>query len=135
MPIGSFAQGNLTGNFARKVADIKGLDRPDAGISCQQAIPVLFDPAPQGGYEAHSGYDHSSHDYSLIDNNRNTVSEMADRLQRPAQATIRPLRALAFNEGDLEAQVRVKDVFDAKWLLNPAKVVPLITTRARREAA
>ena len=30
-----------------------------------------------------------------------------------------------FSEDDLEAQVRVKDVFDPKWLLNPAKVFPL----------
>ncbi|MEM7635762.1 MAG: FAD-linked oxidase C-terminal domain-containing protein, partial [Pseudomonadota bacterium] len=47
----------------------------------------------------------------------------------------RDLMLTQYNEGDLEAQVRVKDVFDAKWLLNPAKVFPLITTRARREAA
>ena len=40
-----------------------------------------------------------------------------------------------YNEGDLEAQMRVKDVFDPAWLLNPAKVFPLITTRTRREAA
>jgi len=47
----------------------------------------------------------------------------------------RDLMLTQYNEGDLEAQVRVKDVFDAKWLLNPAKVFPLITTRTRREAA
>ena len=47
----------------------------------------------------------------------------------------RDLMLVQYNEGDLEAQVRVKDVFDAKWLLNPAKVFPLITTRTRREAA
>jgi glycolate oxidase len=47
----------------------------------------------------------------------------------------RDLMLTQYNEGDLEAQVRVKDVFDAKWLLNPAKVFPLITTRSRREAA
>ena len=47
----------------------------------------------------------------------------------------RDLMLTQYNEGDLEAQVRVKDVFDSKWLLNPAKVFPLITTRTRREAA
>jgi len=47
----------------------------------------------------------------------------------------RDLMLTQYNEGDLEAQVRVKDVFDAKWLLNSAKVFPLITTRTRREAA
>jgi glycolate oxidase len=47
----------------------------------------------------------------------------------------RDLMLTQYNEGDLEAQVRVKDVFDPKWLLNPAKVFPLITTRTRREAA
>ncbi len=47
----------------------------------------------------------------------------------------RDLMLTQYNEGDLEAQVRVKDVFDRKWLLNPAKVFPLITTRTRREAA
>jgi glycolate oxidase len=33
---------------------------------------------------------------------------------------------------DLEAQLRVKDVFDPPWLLNPAKVFPLEATVARR---
>ena len=47
----------------------------------------------------------------------------------------RDLMLTQYNEGDLEAQVRVKDVFDPRWLLNPAKVFPLITTRTRREAA
>ncbi len=47
----------------------------------------------------------------------------------------RDLMLTQYNEGDLEAQVRVKDVFDPGWLLNPAKVFPLITTRTRREAA
>jgi len=47
----------------------------------------------------------------------------------------RDLMLTQYNEGDLEAQVRVKDVFDPKWLLNPAKVFPLVTTRTRREAA
>lgn len=33
---------------------------------------------------------------------------------------------------DLEAQMKVKDVFDPKWLLNPAKVFPLSATDTRR---
>ncbi len=33
---------------------------------------------------------------------------------------------------DLEAQLRVKDVFDPHWLLNPAKVFPLSVTESRR---
>ena len=37
-----------------------------------------------------------------------------------------------FTAADLEAQLRVKDVFDPKWLLNPAKVFPLDATAARR---
>jgi glycolate oxidase len=36
---------------------------------------------------------------------------------------------------DIEAQLRVKDVFDPKWLLNPAKVFPLSTTQSRRNVA
>ena len=40
-----------------------------------------------------------------------------------------------FNPDDLEAQLRVKDVFDPKWLLNPAKVFPLHVTGSRRVAA
>ncbi|PTX54734.1 glycolate oxidase [Litoreibacter ponti] len=37
-----------------------------------------------------------------------------------------------FGTDDLEAQMKVKDVFDPKWLLNPAKVFPLSATEARR---
>lgn len=37
-----------------------------------------------------------------------------------------------FNAGDMEVQLRVKDVFDPKWLLNPAKVFPLDVTADRR---
>jgi glycolate oxidase len=37
-----------------------------------------------------------------------------------------------FAPEDLEAQMRVKDVFDPKWLLNPAKVFPLDTSARRR---
>ncbi|MEM9579713.1 MAG: FAD-linked oxidase C-terminal domain-containing protein [Pseudomonadota bacterium] len=36
---------------------------------------------------------------------------------------------------DLEAQMAVKDVFDPKWLLNPAKVFPLDASEARRSMA
>ncbi|WP_172299456.1 FAD-linked oxidase C-terminal domain-containing protein [Pseudoruegeria sp. HB172150] len=35
---------------------------------------------------------------------------------------------------DLEAQMRVKDVFDPAWLLNPAKVFPLAASDPRRAA-
>ena len=37
-----------------------------------------------------------------------------------------------FAPEDLEAQMRVKDVFDPKWLLNPAKVFPLKASETRR---
>ncbi|MBV1862794.1 MAG: FAD-binding protein [Rhodobacteraceae bacterium] len=41
-----------------------------------------------------------------------------------------------FSAQDLEVQLKVKDVFDPAWLLNPAKVFPLVATAARRlEAA
>ncbi|SFK92710.1 FAD-linked oxidase C-terminal domain-containing protein [Shimia haliotis] len=36
---------------------------------------------------------------------------------------------------DLDIQMAVKDVFDPKWLLNPAKVFPLASSAARRMAA
>jgi glycolate oxidase len=36
---------------------------------------------------------------------------------------------------DLEAQMRVKDVFDPAWLLNPAKVFPLKVSAGRRDFA
>ncbi|MGO4914131.1 FAD-linked oxidase C-terminal domain-containing protein [Pseudogemmobacter sp. W21_MBD1_M6] len=39
-----------------------------------------------------------------------------------------------FTADDLEAQLRVKDVFDPSWLLNPAKVFPLKSTATRRAA-
>ncbi|MEH6833762.1 MULTISPECIES: FAD-linked oxidase C-terminal domain-containing protein [Falsihalocynthiibacter] len=39
-----------------------------------------------------------------------------------------------YTEADLEAQLRVKDVFDPMWLLNAAKVFPLSTTETRRAA-
>jgi len=37
-----------------------------------------------------------------------------------------------FAPEDMEAQMKVKDVFDPKWLLNPAKVFPLSATETRR---
>ncbi len=36
---------------------------------------------------------------------------------------------------DLDIQMAVKDVFDPKWLLNPAKVFPLASSQTRRVAA
>ena len=44
----------------------------------------------------------------------------------------RDLMGHQYAPADLEAQLMVKDVFDPKWLLNPAKVFPLDVTRARR---
>jgi glycolate oxidase len=44
----------------------------------------------------------------------------------------RDLMHVQFNGDDLEAQLRVKDVFDPGWLLNPAKVFPLDVTAGRR---
>ncbi|MCU0899643.1 MAG: FAD-binding protein [Cypionkella sp.] len=44
----------------------------------------------------------------------------------------RDLMTVQFTPDDLEAQLRVKDVFDPKWLLNPAKVFPLAATASRR---
>lgn len=46
----------------------------------------------------------------------------------------RDLMAVQFSPQDMEAQCRVKDVFDPKWLLNPAKVFPLSVTASRRAA-
>ena len=46
----------------------------------------------------------------------------------------RDLMLHQYEPADLEAQMRVKDVFDPQWLLNPAKVFPLATTDARRTA-
>ncbi|MDG3041708.1 FAD-linked oxidase C-terminal domain-containing protein [Roseicyclus marinus] len=45
----------------------------------------------------------------------------------------RDLMTTQFAPADLEAQMRVKDVFDPAWLLNPAKVFPLSVSRERRE--
>ena len=44
----------------------------------------------------------------------------------------RDLMTVQFTPEDLEAQMRVKDVFDPKWLLNPAKVFPLGASESRR---
>jgi glycolate oxidase len=46
----------------------------------------------------------------------------------------RDLMAVQYAPADLEAQMRVKDVFDPRWLLNPAKVFPLVSSEARRAA-
>lgn len=46
----------------------------------------------------------------------------------------RDLMTVQFTPDDLEAQMRVKDVFDPRWLLNPAKVFPLEASAARRTA-
>ncbi|MGB0438837.1 MAG: FAD-linked oxidase C-terminal domain-containing protein [Primorskyibacter sp.] len=45
-------------------------------------------------------------------------------------------RDLMFDQyavADLEAQMAVKDVFDPRWLLNPAKVFPLAASETRRD--
>lgn len=44
----------------------------------------------------------------------------------------RDLMTVQFSPMDLEAQMRVKDVFDPAWLLNPAKVFPLSVSYSRR---
>lgn len=46
----------------------------------------------------------------------------------------RDLMSVQFSDEDMEAQLRVKDVFDPRWLLNPAKVFPLYVTASRRAA-
>jgi glycolate oxidase len=45
----------------------------------------------------------------------------------------RDLMTAQFAPQDLEIQMKVKDVFDPDWLLNPAKVFPLAASAARRE--
>ena len=47
----------------------------------------------------------------------------------------RDLMRLQFSPTDLDVQMRIKTVFDPKWLLNPAKVFPLDGREAAREAA
>ncbi|MGR3514802.1 MAG: FAD-linked oxidase C-terminal domain-containing protein [Paracoccaceae bacterium] len=44
----------------------------------------------------------------------------------------RDLMGEQFSADDMEAQMRVKDVFDPAWLLNPAKVFPLDVSAPRR---
>ncbi len=46
----------------------------------------------------------------------------------------RDLMPVQYGAADLELQMQIKDVFDRKWLLNPAKVFPLAVSAARREA-
>ncbi|PTW46135.1 FAD-linked oxidase C-terminal domain-containing protein [Rhodovulum kholense] len=44
----------------------------------------------------------------------------------------RDLMGVQYRPEDLDAQMRVKDVFDPDWLLNPAKVFPLEASAGRR---
>ncbi len=44
----------------------------------------------------------------------------------------RDLMNVQYAPKDLAAQMAVKDVFDPKWLLNPAKVFPLDVSDSRR---
>ena len=46
----------------------------------------------------------------------------------------RDLMGDQYSPADMEAQMRVKDVFDPDWLLNPAKVFPLKISQTRRAA-
>ncbi|MBY5933785.1 FAD-binding protein [Tateyamaria omphalii] len=46
----------------------------------------------------------------------------------------RDLMTHQYAPADLEAQMALKDVFDDKWLLNPAKVFPLAVSEPRRGA-
>ena len=46
----------------------------------------------------------------------------------------RDLMGTQFSDADMAAQMRVKDVFDPDWLLNPAKVFPLSAAQAHRDA-
>ena len=47
----------------------------------------------------------------------------------------RDLMGHQYTAADLAAQMDVKDVFDPRWMLNPAKVFPLAISEARRSAA
>ena len=47
----------------------------------------------------------------------------------------RDLMTVQFGPDDLEAQMRVKDVFDPGWMLNPAKVFPLEASASRRSGS
>ena len=44
----------------------------------------------------------------------------------------RDLMTTQYTDADIEVQLDIKDVFDPKWLLNPAKVFPLASTESRR---
>jgi glycolate oxidase len=44
----------------------------------------------------------------------------------------REIMTAQYGADDLEIQMQVKDVFDPKWVLNPAKVFPLDVSAARR---
>jgi len=46
----------------------------------------------------------------------------------------RDLMGYQYEPADLNAQMTVKDIFDPKWLLNPAKVFPLDVSDAKRSA-
>lgn len=45
----------------------------------------------------------------------------------------RDLMSVQFSALDLEAQMKIKDVFDPNWLLNAAKVFPLDVSQTRRD--
>ncbi len=47
----------------------------------------------------------------------------------------RDLMTEQYEPDDLAIQMEIKDAFDPKWLLNPAKVFPLEASRSYREAA
>jgi glycolate oxidase len=47
----------------------------------------------------------------------------------------RDLMPVQFNETDLALQMRIKSVFDRRWLLNDAKVFPLQMRPAEERAA
>jgi len=46
----------------------------------------------------------------------------------------RDLMGVQYSAADITAQMDIKDVFDPKWLLNPAKVFPLQDSQSRRHA-
>lgn len=47
----------------------------------------------------------------------------------------RDLMSVQFSALDLEAQMKIKDVFDPNWLLNAAKVFPLDVSQTRRDGS
>ena len=78
---------------------------------------------------------------SLLHRNHHARADtgLRDRSGRPAWALHGMLRQILdaidqFAPDDLDIQMAVKDVFDPKWLLNPAKVFPLQASQARRAA-